>query len=35
MSHADALSRCHVVSVVNCEDIDFQLRAAQSRDPTV
>lgn len=31
MGHADALSRCHVVSVVDSEDIDFQLRATQNR----
>lgn len=35
MGHADALSRCHVVSVVSSEDIDFQLRAMQSRDPLI
>ena len=35
MGHADALSRCQVVSVVDTEDIDFQLRATQNRDPTI
>lgn len=35
MGHADALSRCQIVSVVDSEDIDFQLRATQSRDPLI
>lgn len=35
MGHADALSRCKVVSVVSSEDIDFQLRGTQSRDPLI
>lgn len=35
MGHVDALSRCHIVSVVGSEDIDFQLRATQNRDPVI
>lgn len=35
MGHADALSRCNIVSAVSEEDIDFQLRATQNRDPII
>lgn len=35
MNHVDALSRCYTVAVVDSEDIDFQLRATQSRDPII
>lgn len=35
MPHTDALSRCYMVSVVNSEDIHFQLRASQNRDPVI
>ena len=35
MGHADALSRCQVVAGVDTEDIEFQLRATQNRDPAI
>lgn len=40
MGHVDALSRCqanrkNIVAVVDSEDIDFRLQAAQARDPKI
>lgn len=35
MSYEDALSRCQIISVISSEDIDFQLRATQNRDPFI
>lgn len=35
MGHVDALSRCHVVSLVQTDDVDFQLQATQARDPCI
>lgn len=35
MGHVDALSRCHVVAIVQSDDVDFQLQATQARDPVI
>ena len=35
MGHVDALSRCQVVSIVQPDDIDFQLQLTQSRDQNI
>lgn len=35
MGHVDALSRCKIVGVIDSEDIDFQLRLTQNRDPII